>query len=103
MCAYAALLKACEGAGPAVMEPLMAVEVLCPEQFTGPVIGDLNRRRGRVNQLVAGVQGQTISAEVPLEEMFGYVASLRSLSSGTASFTMQFARYGLRTGAIQTA
>ncbi len=95
-CGYDALLAACAAAGPIMMEPIMAVEAISPEAFTGAVISDINRRRGRITGLEAGVRDQKVNAEVPLSEMFGYVASLRSLSSGTASFSMQFERYAAK-------
>ena len=80
----------------------MQVDALCPEAYTGAVIGDLNRRRGRITGLEATVQGQAISATVPLSEMFGYVASLRGLSAGTGSYTMRLSHYAQVSQALVT-
>jgi elongation factor G len=102
-CAYSALLVACKAAGPVTMEPVMEVEAICPEAFTGAVIGDLNRRHGRITLLEGSSQSQRICADVPLREMFGYVGALRSLSSGTASYTMRFGRYAATQAAPVTA
>ncbi|MFN8394424.1 MAG: elongation factor G [Bacteroidia bacterium] len=93
ICAGMALIAACKSAEPVVMEPVMNVEVRCPEDYMGSVIGDLNRRGGRVTAVEASVEGQVVQANVPLREMFGYVASLRNLSSGTGNYTMQMAGY----------
>ncbi|HEX2898713.1 MAG TPA: elongation factor G [Bacteroidia bacterium] len=92
-CAVAAMLAACNAASPVTMEPVMQVDALCPEGYTGAVIADINRRRGRITGLEVTVQGQAIAATVPLSEMFGYVASLRGLSAGTGSYTMRLSHY----------
>jgi elongation factor G len=102
ICAVAAILAACAQAAPVTMEPVMQVDALCPEAYTGAVIGDLNRRRGRITGLEATVQGQAISATVPLSEMFGYVASLRGLSAGTGSYTMRLSHYAQVSQALVT-
>jgi elongation factor G len=80
-------------ANPALLEPMMAVEVETPEEFMGNVVGDLSSRRGIVHGMddVAGVK--VIKAEVPLSEMFGYSTTLRSLSQGRATYTMEFKHY----------
>ncbi len=78
---------------PVLLEPIMAVEVVTPEEFLGAVQGDLNSRRGRVQGLEARAAAQAITAEVPLASMFGYVNSLRSMSQGRANYTMQFSHY----------
>jgi elongation factor G len=85
-------------AKPKLLEPVMAVEVVTPEEFLGDVIGNLNGRRGRVEQIepVGGSQSsssQSIRASVPLAEMFGYATDLRSMTQGRATFSMQFDRY----------
>jgi elongation factor G len=78
---------------PVLLEPLMAVEVVTPDDFVGVVQGDLNARRGSITGLEARSGAQVIDAEVPLAEMFGYVNSLRSMTQGRANYTMQFSHY----------
>ncbi len=78
---------------PVLLEPVMKVEVVCPEDYTGDVIGDLNSRRGRVGGMVARGNAQVIEAHVPLKEMFGYATQLRSISQGRASYSMVFNSY----------
>ena len=82
-------------ASPVLLEPLMAVEVETPEDFTGHVMGDLSSRRGMVQGMeeIAGGGGKLVRAEVPLAEMFGYSTTLRSLTQGRATYTMEFKRY----------
>ena len=80
-------------AKPVLLEPIMKVEVVTPEDYSGDVIGDLNRRRGQILGMDEGVSGKVISAEVPLSEMFGYATNVRSMSQGRATFTMEFAKY----------
>jgi elongation factor G len=80
-------------AGAQLLEPVMKVEVVTPEDFMGDVIGDLNRRRGRVLGMEARGNAQVINAEVPLGEMFGYATDVRSATQGRASYTMQFGQY----------
>jgi elongation factor G len=80
-------------ARPKLLEPVMAVEVVTPEDFLGDVIGNLNGRRGRIEQLEPVGGSQSIRASVPLAEMFGYATDLRSMTQGRATFTMQFDRY----------
>ena len=84
---------ACAEAGPGLLEPIMAVEVVTPEEFLGAAIGDLNQRRGRIEDVGARGDKRAIQAKVPLQRMFGYSTSLRSASQGRANFTMQFAEY----------
>jgi elongation factor G len=84
---------ACAEAGPALLEPIMHVEVVVPEDFLGPAIGDLNQRRGRIEDVGARGDKRVVQAKVPLQRMFGYSTALRSLSQGRATFTMQFAEY----------
>jgi len=80
-------------ADPILLEPIMAVEVVAPEEFMGDVIGDLSSRRGRVQGTEARAGAQVITAHVPLKEMFGYATDLRSATQGRATYTMQFAHY----------
>ena len=82
-------------ADPVLLEPMMQVEVETPEDFTGNVMGDLSSRRGMVQGMedIAGGGGKVVRAEVPLAEMFGYSTSLRSLTQGRATYTMEFKRY----------
>jgi elongation factor G len=88
-----AFRAACREASPTLLEPIMAAEVVVPEEFLGPVIGDLNQRRGRIEDVSTRGVNRVIHAKVPLQRMFGYSTDLRSLSQGRASFTMQFAEY----------
>jgi len=80
-------------AGPVLLEPVMAVEVVTPDNHMGDVVGDLNSRRGRVGQMEARGNNQVIAAQVPLSEMFGYATDLRSRTQGRATYTMQFDSY----------
>jgi elongation factor G len=88
-----AFQDASKKASPVLLEPVMAVEVVTPEEYMGDVIGDVNSRRGRIQSMEARGNAQVIAARVPLSEMFGYATDLRSLSQGRASYTMQFAAY----------
>ncbi len=80
-------------AKPVLLEPVMKVEVVTPEEYYGDVIGDLNRRRGQIMGMDDSVSGKVVTADVPLAEMFGYATSVRSMSQGRATFTMEFAKY----------
>jgi elongation factor G len=80
-------------AGPQLIEPIMAVDVFSPDNHVGDVIGDLNRRRGMIKDQQAGVTGVRIKADVPLSEMFGYIGTLRTMTSGRGQFSMEFAHY----------
>ncbi len=80
-------------ARPVLLEPIMKVEVVTPEEYSGDVIGDLNRRRGQILGMDDSPAGKAITAEVPLSEMFGYATTVRSMSQGRATFTMEFAKY----------
>ncbi|MEP6262354.1 MAG: elongation factor G [Gillisia sp.] len=84
---------AAKKAGAIILEPIMKVEVVTPEENMGDIVGDLNRRRGQVNDMSDRSGAKVIKAEVPLSEMFGYVTTLRTLSSGRATSTMEFAHY----------
>ena len=89
-----ALSAAGRGAAPALLEPVMTLEVMVPTEFTGEITGNLMSRRGRVLGIDARGTVQALSAEIPLANMFGYATDLRSLSQGRATFTMQFSHYG---------
>ena len=80
-------------AGAKLLEPIMKVEVVTPEDYYGDIIGDLNRRRGMVLGMEDVPAGKAVRAQVPLSEMFGYVGDLRTMSSGRANYTMQFDSY----------
>jgi len=88
-----AVKEACHKASPVLLEPIMAVEVVSPEDYIGDVMGDLNSRRGRVGSMESRAGAQIIRADVPLGEMFGYATDLRSKTQGRATFTMQFDHY----------
>jgi elongation factor G len=88
-----ALQEAAKRAKPTLLEPVFAVEVVTPEDYMGDVIGDLNRRRGRVDELGERGNGKVITAHVPLSEMFGYATDVRSMTQGRATYTMQFDSY----------
>ncbi|RZJ33598.1 MAG: elongation factor G [Flavobacterium sp.] len=82
-----------KAAGAIVLEPIMKMEVITPEENMGDIVGDINRRRGQVNDMGDRAGAKTIKADVPLSEMFGYVTTLRTLSSGRATSTMEFSHY----------
>jgi len=88
-----ALKDGVKKASPALLEPVMKVEVITPEDYMGDVIGDLNRRRGIVLGMEEGPSGKQVNAEVPLAEMFGYATQLRSMTQGRATYSMEFAKY----------
>ena len=85
-----ALQEAAKRAKPVLLEPVFAVEVVTPEEYMGDVIGDLNRRRGRVHGMEPRGNAQVVTAHVPLSEMFGYATDVRSMTQGRATYTMQF-------------
>ena len=93
LCAKAGFREAARKAKPVLLEPIMKIEVVTPDQYMGDVTGDLNRRRGMLEGMDSRAGAQVIKAKVPLSEMFGYVTQLRSLSSGRASSTMEFSHY----------
>ena len=93
LCAKSGFREAARKAKPVLLEPIMKVEVITPEQYMGDVTGDLNRRRGMLEGMDSRAGAQVIKAKVPLSEMFGYVTQLRSLSSGRATSTMEFSHY----------
>ena len=88
-----AFKEAARRAKPVLLEPIFSVEVVTPEDYMGDVIGDLNRRRGRVNNMEERGNAKVISAHVPLSEMFGYATDVRTMSQGRATYTMQFDKY----------
>ncbi len=88
-----AFKAAARQANPALLEPMMSVEVVTPEEYTGDVIGNLNSRRGKISSIEARAGFQVITSTVPLSEMFGYATDLRSMTQGRANYTMQFLRY----------
>jgi elongation factor G len=88
-----AFKEAAKKAKPVILEPIMSVEVVTPEEYMGDVMGDLNSRRGKIQSMEKRGNAQVIKAEVPLSEMFGYATDLRSKTQGRATYTMQFAHY----------
>jgi elongation factor G len=93
ICAKAAFRAALPKCKPVLLEPIMKIEVITPEEYMGDIVGDLNRRRGNILGMEDRAGNKAIRGEVPLSEMFGYVTSLRTLSSGRASSTMEFSHY----------
>jgi elongation factor G len=91
--ARAAFREAMEKASPKLLEPVMKVEVLTPEEYVGDIIGDLNSRRGQVGGMDQRGNARAIDAMVPLANMFGYINTLRSMSQGRAQYSMQFDHY----------
>jgi len=88
-----ALQEASKKANPIILEPIMKLEVVIPSEFFGDVIGDLNRRRGIIEETKDRINLKIIDAKTPLSEMFGYATSLRSLTQGRGTFTMEFNNY----------
>jgi elongation factor G len=85
--------EACRKAGPQLLEPIMSVEIVCPDEFVSNIVGDINRRRSRILGMEPRSGAQAVKAEVPLAEMFGYSTDLRSSSQGRATFTMEYHHY----------
>jgi elongation factor G len=96
-----AFKEAARKAKPVILEPIMAVEVVTPEDYMGDVIGDLSSRRGKVGGMEQRGSSQVIRAQVPLSEMFGYATDLRSRTQGRANYTMQFESYQQTPQSIQ--
>ena len=88
-----AFKEAAARAQPIILEPMMNVEVVCPEAYMGDVIGDLSSRRGTIGGMTQRGDAQVVAADVPLAEMFGYSTTLRSMTQGRAVYTMQFDHY----------
>ncbi len=97
-----ALKEAARKAGAVLLEPIMDVEVVTPEDYMGDVIGDLSGRRGQIGQMTARGNSQVITAKVPLAEMFGYATDLRSKTQGRAVYTMKFDGYEEVPGSLAT-
>ena len=93
LCARVGFKEACRKANPILLEPIMKLEVLTPDAYLGDVTGDLNRRREVLENVIAKVGVQAIQAKVPLQQMFGYVTALRTITSGRANSTMEFSHY----------
>ena len=93
ICARSAFREALPKCKPVLMEPIMKIEILTPEENMGDVIGDMNRRRGQLLGMDSRAGAQVIKATVPLSEMFGYVTQLRTITSGRATSTMEFDHY----------
>jgi len=85
--------EGCKRASPVLLEPIMKVEVVTPEDYMGDIVGDLNRRRGIIKSMEDTISGKVVLADVPLKEMFGYATTVRSLSQGRATYTMEFSHY----------
>jgi elongation factor G len=85
--------SAAKASGAVILEPIMKLEVVTPEENMGDIVGDLNRRRGHVSSMDDRAGAKVVKADVPLSEMFGYVTTLRTLSSGRATSTMEFSHY----------
>ena len=98
-----AFREGAQNAGPVLLEPMMKVEVVTPEDYMGDVVGDLNRRRGIVGGMEDSPSGKVIRAEVPLKEMFGYATDLRGATQGRATYTMEFAKYAEVPGSLAEA
>ena len=88
-----AFKEAAQKGGPKLLEPMMDVEVVVPEEYMGDVIGDLSSRRGRIGGMFRRSDAHVVAASVPLAEMFGYSTRLRSITQGRAVYSMQFSRY----------
>ena len=95
VCAKIGFKAACRKANPVLLEPIMKLEVLTPDAYVGDVTGDLNRRRGVLENITAKVGVQAVHAKVPMERMFGYVTALRTITSGRANSTMEFSHYAV--------
>jgi elongation factor G len=93
ICAQIGYKEAARKAKPILLEPIMKVEVVTPEENMGDVIGDLNRRRGQIEGMDSRGTAKVVKAKVPLSEMFGYVTQLRTITSGRATSTMEFSHY----------
>ena len=93
ICAKIAFRESARKAKPVLMEPIMKIEVVTPDLYMGDVMGDLNKRRGHLEGMDTRAGAQVIRAKVPLSAMFGYVTTLRTLSSGRATSTMEFSHY----------
>ena len=93
LCARSGIREAARKAAPILLEPVMAVEVITPEEYMGDIIGNLNSRRGIIEKMENNAEGSVVNAQVPLSEMFGYSTQLRSISQGRAVYSMEFSKY----------
>ena len=93
LAASIAFKRGCEKASPVLLEPMMDVEIVTPEEYMGDIMGNLQGRRGQIQQMGDRGMAKTIDALVPLSELFGYATDLRSMSQGRASYSMEFAHY----------
>jgi elongation factor G len=93
ICARNAFRKAIPKAHPVLMEPIMSLEVVTPEEYMGDVIGDINKRRGQITDMDSKGNARIVKGKVPLSELFGYVTVLRTLTSGRATNSMEFSHY----------
>src|SRR5690606_9784552 len=93
--------NALEKANPVLLEPIMSIEIVTPDEFMGDILGNLNSRRGKTSGLAQRGNLQVIHALVPLSEMFGYATNLRSMSQGRATYSMQLSHYEAVPDAIQ--
>ena len=96
-----AFKNACSRAVPAILEPVMKIEVVVPADYMGAVINDLNARRGKISGINQRKDAQVVDAEAPLSEMFGYATTLRSMTQGRAVYTMQFDHYDRTSKQVQ--
>ena len=85
--------EAAKAAGAKLMEPIMSVEVVTPDEYTGPITGDMNRRRGMMKGMDSKMGAQVLKADIPLSELFGYITDLRTMSSGRATANLTFSHY----------
>lgn len=85
--------NACKNAGPTLLEPIMRIEVITPDEYIGDITSDLNKRRGHIDNVSSKVSGQVVRGQVPLAEMFGYVTTLRTITSGRATSNLEFSHY----------
>ena len=97
-----AIQEACKKAAPKLMEPIMRVEVIVPDEYLGDVMGDLNSRRGKIEGMEQRKEAQVVASFVPLSNMFGYVTDLRSITQGRAVFHMEFAKYQQVPSSVET-
>ena len=97
-----AIQDACKKASPKLMEPIMEVEVVTPDEYLGDVMGDISSRRGKIDGMSQRNEAQVIKANVPLSNMFGYVTDLRSITQGRAVFHMQFSHYDQVPASVET-
>ena len=98
--ARAAFREGIAAASPKILEPIMAVEIVTPEEYMGDIIGDVNSRRGQVSNMDSQGNARIISAKIPLANMFGYVNTLRSMSQGRAQYSMVFSNYADVPGSV---